>query len=341
MRYQLEEFSLRRKNIIKNLFLLLILLLFCSGLSHAQPKRSISGPTATGCFRMPVAPLSDAPPLRKDMSEITRMGYLYFDSIMKIFTSNTQIDPLFEQIHYFDTLKKFDALLYAMIDYDPILFKEYLMAGDNVNALYKYSPISLLYRFSERTGSIDVPLKHRYLVHVGMILHIKITAIAQDSDTLASNPVHPVPLLCVSAQVLDTIKGKHFASVDCRHSTPCIDFSFSPLWKFKGDEPSDVTRIAIDKYGDAIFRDSYGDNFLPIGSEYIAFLSPQYLDFDGTYAYYVYEPYGSWGLHGGFLPIDSNHNVQDAQNIFGHGTTVNVNSFISHLRNDIDSVLHP
>lgn len=313
--------------------------------SYGQPHREITGPLVAGCFRMPVTPLSYAPPLHSDMPYKTLMGYIYFDSVMRSFKSAAQLDSSLDKIKSFDTLKYFDAILYAMRDYDPILFYEYLMAGDNVNPLYKYSPFSLLSEFAEKTSNISVPLKHKYLASIGIIVHIKIKAITQDSDTLASIPIHPLPLLCFTAQVLDTPKGKHFVSADCGYSkavnSPCINFSFSPLWNYKGKASLDVGQIVIDSSGNSIYPDSYGNNFLKVDSEYIAFLNPQFLDYDGTYSYYVYNPDRRWGLNGGFLPIDANNQVHDSQNLFGHGTLVNTSTFISNLRQDIDSVLHP
>jgi hypothetical protein len=318
-----------------------IKILFFATSSISQIRRHIS-PTSASCYRIPVSPLSYAPPLHMDMPLKTIFGYIYFDSLMRNFSSAAQIDSFLEQINNYDTLKFFDAYLYAMVDYDPILFYEYLFAGGSVNSLYRANPIQILSKFFEKSSSINnVPLKHRYLVNAGLIQHIKVIYQINSVDTLG----HPLPFVCVTSQVLDTIKGKHFISGDCGlYHTPlnypsCINFSFSPIWNYKGN--TDGMGITLDSLGNFVYQDSYGKDFLSDDSEYIAFFSTYFHDYDGTNAYYTYWPFTGPGLHGGFLRVDSNHNVHDDENLFGYGTLVNINTFKGLLRQDINTIIHP
>jgi hypothetical protein len=308
--------------------------LIFSSLSYGQRTRVITGPTTNGCYRIPVTRISSAPPLHSDMSYQAILGYIYFDSLCRSFTSWHQMDSLFEQIQSFDTLKYFDALLYAMTEYDPILFQEFLQAGYAVNTSYTMGAGAILGDYFQKTRQVTRPVLHKHLVNADLILHIKITGIARDSDTMVTNPSPNLLLLCFTAQVLDTIKGKHFP-MGCYDGPLCFQFSYSPLWNRRGG--------GSDYSAGPSVQDMYGMNFLSLDSEYIAFFSVHALDCDSSQSYYDIWPYASSGdeLNGGFIPVDYAHKVHDTTNLLEDGTLVDEATFLATMRSDIYSLLHP
>ncbi len=327
-------------------FLAIFFLSILFGSSTAQFPRVSGAPTSNSCYRFKVDQLTYSPPLKMDMSYQTLLGYIYFDSLLRNISNYKQIDTFLSKINNFDRLKYFDALLYAMQDYDAILFDEFCLAANSVNSNYHSNPLDILGDYYQKAKKISVPIKHKLLVLTGIIQRIKIKNITEDIDTFCHSPVHPLPKLCITAEVLDTIKGKHFVSINCSTlgvpANPCINFSYSPLWDYSGEESIEITHLVYDSItGTARTRHPYGSNFLKIDSEYICFLGDVMYDNDGQFSYYNYSPERAPGLHGGFLPISSSGYVKDQSNIFGYGTSVPKSVFIDSLRQDIYSILHP
>src|ERR1022692_717505 len=75
-----------------------------------------SGPTSAGCYRIAVHPLTEVPPLRPDMSEVVRLGYIYLDSIMRMPQSSAPWSA-FDSVNSFDSLKRMMKYLYAVSEY--------------------------------------------------------------------------------------------------------------------------------------------------------------------------------------------------------------------------------
>jgi hypothetical protein len=328
-------------------YIIVVALLLSSINSLAQ--RRVEAPTSTGCFRQIHAPILYAPPLHSDMPLDALHGYMYFDSLSRSFTGWSQVDSFATLITGNDTLKHFLKYRFAMSNYDDILFSEYLNFGQTVNSMYKTTPGYILQKLTERENLIlGSRNKKIMLTHASLILHLKITSVHLEWDSLAHIPVSPLVQQCITAQVLDTIKGMHFLSHTTSSgtflSTPSIfiNFSLSPLWG-KGPTESHL-RTGVD------YRDSanvvspcvncFGTKSLIPGSEYIVFLGSQALDFDGINSYYDYWPMSSFEPQGGIFPIVGG-NVIDSSNYWGYGTSVSLSGFESSLKADILAISQP
>jgi hypothetical protein len=328
-------------------YIIVVALLLSSINSLAQ--RRVEAPTSTGCFRQIHAPILYAPPLHSDMPLDALHGYMYFDSLSRSFTGWSQVDSFATLITGNDTLKHFLKYRFAMSNYDDILFSEYLNFGQTVNSMYKTTPGYILQKLTERENLIlGSRNKKIMLTHASLILHLKITSVHLEWDSLAHIPVSPLVQQCITAQVLDTIKGMHFLSHTASSgnllSTPSIliNFSLSPLWGKGPTQP--YLKPGVD------YRDSanvvspcancFGTQSLIPGSEYIVFLGSIPLDYDGTNAFYDYWPVGSFEPQGGLFPIVSG-NVIDSSNYWGYGTSVSLSQFESSLKADIHAITQP
>ncbi|MEO6940740.1 MAG: hypothetical protein ABI444_11500 [Candidatus Kapaibacterium sp.] len=325
------------------LFTVLLLLVLVPAFAHAQRSRSIDKATTNGCYRQPVTPISVAPTLRTDMSLNTLIGYIYLDSLMKSLTSQSQLDSLFSRLRHYDTLKYVNKYIFAMSDYDATLFEEYGLAGYDVNPLYRGVPGAIIETLKQKAHDV-IPdsLLLRYLVNTSVILHIKVNGVVNDADNLGNTPDHPIPMQCVNAEVIDTIKGKHLMTGSCsspqtshgvlvQSSHPCILFSYSPVW---GKNTSDFVRV-----GESDDMSGSNDSTIAVGREYIVFLHAMFIDYDGTHSFYNYWPSNGLKLQGGVFPILSNGNIVDTENLAGLGTAPTLIAFKKKLRYEIQRIL--
>jgi hypothetical protein len=166
-------------------------------------------------------------------------------------------------------------------------------------------------------------------------------------------PVSPLPLECITAQVIDTIKGKHFRQCDGREAYvnsrtegsglySCISFDFSPYWK-KIPTMTCVVVTSIDAKGNVEppSADCYGTNSIRTGGDYIVFLKNIYLDNDSTNTYFTYWPFGNYSMEGGIFEIDAAGNVQIPSDFFGYGKSVPLSRFKELIRRDITTITAP
>ena len=231
-----------------------------------------------------------------------------------------------------------------MSDYDAILFEEYGLAGYAINSLYNAVPGAIVETLKQKGHDI-IPdsLLLRYLVNCSVILHIKVNSVTNDADSFGYIPVHPIPMRCINAEVMDTIKGKHFLTGTCnplqsahgiavQSSNPCILFSYSPVWK---KNTSDFIRVS-----ESDDMSGSDDSTITAGSEYIVFLHAMFFDYDGTHSFYNYWPSTGTNLQGGIFPILSNGNIVDSGNLAGLRTSPTVAAFKAKLRYEITRILN-
>jgi hypothetical protein len=340
----LAELEINLFLFIMKLPIIFFLILTCQ-LANAQSERTIySSPVTTGCFRQPVLPIHNPLTLHTDMPIGCLLGYIYLDSLCRANFSKEQIDSLLNEVKGGDTLAYFLRTLYDMVDYNAVLFTEYANYSGYLDSSYRTMPSvfseGLKDRFREIFGK---KAKENCFINAAVILHIKITAVWSSEDTLASNPIHPLPLQCVSAQILDTIKGKHLMQCESLYHltqdiTPCIDFSFSPLWEKEGRN-TDHLGLTLDSLGNPVVpcQNCYGNSSVVQDSEYVVFLNCLPLDYNGTTAFYNYYPMLGYSQEGGIFRI-SNGKVIIPSNYFGYGKNVLLSTFLSSLRSDISSL---
>jgi hypothetical protein len=327
--------------------------------SHAQLRAwpDSSGPTSAGCYRIPVTPLTEAPPLRYDMSLSTLLGYLYLDSIMRTPIDSAQW-AAFNAIQSFDSLKYFLKYLYAVSDYDPILLEEYGRDAPYINPSYTGKPTPMVNYIEEKIGSVLHSMgdttQMMYLTSTSYILHIRVTSVTRNWDTMGHyNPGQGTPQSCVEAVILDTIKGQHILTGDCSwdyrtnggHNQPdfsdssystCFHFSYNPLWNKSSSDNENSIQLSLDSF--RFSPDALGWNAVVPDSEYIVFFSVDYEDYNGTNSYFDIRPIMD-GV-GGIYPVVDGM-VSDPQNLWHMGTSVDLDDFESGLEETIYNIENP
>lgn len=316
----------------------------------SDAQRVVSGPVNSGCYRQAVQPIQSVPTLHSDMGLDCMLGYIYFDSLCRTPLERYQLDSLTNLISSWDTLKIFMRMKYRMSEYDPILYKEYLLSGPPVYHSYVTTPSVIDQLLSERMITNLGKTKLPYITTASAILHIHVTEVHSDSDTMATIPVAPLPMTCVRADILDVIKGINLPMCEQLTvpgasgykqilTTPCIEFNFSPVWE-KELLRGDVVNTAVDSSGNVIPNcvNCYGLASVTTGKDYIVFLRAVPLDYDGTSFYFALWPLSSYSAEGGIFPIDENGNVESVSDFFGYGHSVPVADFLSSLRVDIQKI---
>ncbi|MDP4197956.1 MAG: hypothetical protein Q8922_12555 [Bacteroidota bacterium] len=323
----------------------------CPLVMHAQTPAwpDSSGPTNAGCYRIAVPPLSQAPPLHTDMNWMTLLGYVWIDSMMRHPFTSTDWTAL-DSMQSPDTLKQFLKYWYAMTDYDPLLFEEYGRDAKYLDTQYWGKPAGLIGYIAQKTSQImGDSARVATLLASAYILHIRVRNVTRDFDTFAHLDSQAMPVCCVEATIIDTIKGVHIATglcsliypvvqqVDSLPSTGCLHFSYWPVWRKDG---GDWLRWSKESDSTSAFPSgSMGWDVLTPGNDYIVFLRSIYLDYDGINSYFALWPMMGDKV-GGIYPIHSD-TVSDPSNYWGMGSSVPVSTFETGIRQRIWNILNP
>ncbi len=335
-----------------SLLLVGLLLLLCVGTSYSQ-RRIDTIPTSQGCYRQPVTPISAIPTLHTDMSLDCMLGYIYADSLCRSIQTRSELDSFANLIDSWDTLKPFMRFLYRMSEYDPDLLEEYCDAAASLDTSYYLIPAVPRAVLEKRMNAVlGLRNKLNFLTLSSAILHVRVDTVTMSYDSLADYPKWPLPMVCVTATVLDTIKGIHIrqssdgGTVIGKGKTEplalasVINFSFSPYWQ-KLNPRGDFRGMGVDSLGNEYFPcDScYTSSAVEAGKEYIVFLKDVLLDYNGTYSFYNFWPLPYYSPEGGIFAIDISGNVEEPSNYFGYGTSVPLATFETDLRNDINTIV--
>jgi hypothetical protein len=281
------------------------------------------------------------------------LGYIYFDSLCRSLHYHSQVDSLLALSRGWDTMKVFMRLMYRMQEYDADLFSEYMLAATDLNTSYHMEPAVVTFEFHDTMRSVLGQYnKLAYMVNAPVILHIHVVDTGSSADSGAAIPMYPLPMKCITASVVQAIKGQHIRCTSLgltqiqKHvmpqDNPCyIHITYSPYWQ-KLHSRGDVNAVGISSSGQAhISCDScFGQAALEAGKDYIVFLEDGELDYDGTHAFYEYSPFTTYSNEGGIFPIDSNQNVLIPSNFFGYGTSVPLVTFLSDLQTDLNTFLN-
>jgi hypothetical protein len=323
--------------------------------SFAQRRIDLH-PTTTGCYRQPVTPISQPLTLTSDMPQDCILGYTYFDSLCRALGSFHEADSLIARITGWDNMRIFMRYTYRMQEYDADLYKEYLYGAGDIVTDYNVVPAAIEHRFwKQMNQQLGPKNKFNYLSIAPVIVHIRVVDVGSSYDSLCSNPVWPQPRKCITAIVVDTIKGMHLRkgtpipgyTLEANYTIPKTEYSWiniaysplSPKLNERGDiiDMGPIDNTTGDTHIDC--PDCYGNNVFEPNKEYIVFLDNLLLDYNGTYSFYEYVPYNSYNPEGGVFPISSDGNIRMQSNYFGYGTSVPTSSFKKLLRVDIESII--
>lgn len=283
--------------------------------------------------------LAVVPEYHTDMSLDCMVGYIAMDSVTHS-VDRSYISSFLRRTSL-DTLRLISRFMYAVVDYNPVLFHRYIVTTRDSawsgNSAYKSYPAELYYGvldkeiIGRRLGSFG--LDYAMLLSADYILHVRISdkRMAMDSSS--------VPKMYVGAacEVLEIFKGQHLPD-NCYYpaavevggqaalgGSDCIKFGYPRDWPtragiFLQNVPDTVS-------GCATMRE------VQQGEEYIVFLG---LGASDEYTQLVY-PVNSFERAGGLFRI-VNGKVEDPSNFWGLGTQPSLQDFRSHLLQKINDV---
>lgn len=331
-------------------YLVIFLIAFVGSLvaSDVQAQRP-QHITSNSCTWHRIPPVTNIPPYHGDMNLDEFLGYLYLDSLCRSLTSRDQLNSLANQIANFDTLRRFLKYDYILKNYNSKEFYDYLLFALDQKPSYKVSPMGVITTMETRALDIlpDSQQKYLMLASAATVLHVRVIGTWTDIDTVAVS-YDPFRMVCVNAQVLDTIKGRHLDIDTCDDGTSpylvipsCFKFMYPPIWE-KGPGPFGGIQLAVrDSAGWPINCSTcYGkDAFIP-GQEYIVVLKNLYSGYDGVNALHNYVPYNYLEPSGGVFPIVQG-DVIDPYDFWGYGQSVPIQTFKANLQQDINLLLQP
>lgn len=272
-----------------------------------------------------------------DMPYDVLIGYIAMDSVCR-YDSLWYYQEFFKRQTYNDTIKKIMRFMYKMDDYNPVLFnysirtragKYQYFAKDLIESLVK-----VLAKHSPN------PYLDRVLIENSYILHILVTDTLYNGDP--NNTAPSGDIYNVTAQVLDTIKGKVFPT--CKNLYPnttnidihsinnntCFQFLYSPAWGFWRDG-----------YGTRIENED-GSAWIKKDKEYIVFISSSVVCSDYPDLYYTNLPIGMTKYKTEtfrMFPIENGY-VYDPINELGLGVNLTTEQWKNALRNKINIILN-
>ncbi len=319
-------------------FLACLLLVFCCSIAGAQWYGAGTQRTESS---VPMPPLSVLPELHTDMSLDCFVGYIAGDSISK----SARYSDLFFGFNNnkMDVLRYSARFMYAMKDYNPILFRRYIHTSsfmDIPNVQYQSYVASSYYGIEDELKKRIDEFGRGYamLVAADYILHIEVADVAEGIDsTFSSRTLN----YNVAASVLGKIKGQYLP-VHCVYphqanpkrervlggyengstSATCIKFGHPKRWPAIVETDGDVI-----KHIEGEIRPA------EIGDEYIAFLTLMAID-ESTDSIF---PLNTFEANGGLFRIVDGK-VEDPSNVFGLGTAPTVADFKQHLATLIQNI---
>lgn len=273
--------------------------------------------------RFPI--IRSLPPLSTDMPLDILLSYIYLDSCARFDTGETVLRKLFHWKTMNDTLKGMLTYYYKLTDYDPILFNQYLWET-NLKLRTRYvaalRPVADALR--EALLRAAPHREEAQALHAALyadnILRVRVLSVDSMLGKPEPSPLNPY-VYRVTAEVLDTIKGRVFAAcgglqakTDPDHgvaqsTTPCIRFIYArgnyyQVLGENADMPKPPKR-------DSAFMSYEGGFKMHAGQEAIVFLgmSPSLFDSSNDYFNVWLQPLTSYNA----LPIidgmvrDMNH----------------------------------
>lgn len=352
------------KNVCKNLIVVVISIIVTSQVAMSEGVPC--APNVEG-LHYTTPHYNYSPVLFSNMPYDVMISYILIDSILRHSEEapvmvNSFLERFMNGEISFDndTLNYAYKYLYKIMDYDPLLFWDYIMKGTaygrNIHTFHLYDDLS--------TGCVEkLPRgwQKQLLLRSFYILHIYVneTNLFVKNKT-ANNPLKDFTI--VYSQVLDTIKGKVLPNMNTAYiydksdtnnidTTASIEktipnntnliFDYCNQWNLNGD--GELYYYEFDEEtGESIpigaLQDKDGNTWVKPNREYIVFLSPNYECTYNRQFYYALWPIGGVYYHGMF-PVEDG-NVLDKKNEWGWGTSVpietfkqNMNSLINEFKN--------
>jgi hypothetical protein len=296
------------------------------------------------CSKDVSSDLSYAPPSSWSMPYNVYLAYFAIDSLCRTVMPTEYSDLLqsFESVLTGASSDSIAKYIYQAMNYDPLLMYKYIYHGRFLRTDYINPPdiIFTMYRhLLLRAGNKRNP----YLAHAAGIYYVEVGGVSLDTTYAAAHKKLLQNIVCVSAYVLEAIKGptlvKSSIDPETNELRNTIRYSYAKEWETVFIEKSDF-QIAFDPDDGHVIEGVrlFGDQPVPqIGDRFVAVLDvymAHHTGPDGT-EYFLVPSMGSQP-EGGLFKIE-NGNVIDSKNFFGLGVSVELQAFLNGLQQYIQS----
>lgn len=323
------------------------------------------------------------PPLSTSMPYGVLISYIYLDSLLRMSTDK-QLDSVIKSWRTTnDTLKTIIKALYLICDYNPIIFTQYMdeqsrymsqQTGrigkvEYLDTNYKpdtTAPIIYQGRYSSGLYWAEMELLSKLfnvvnpeykqsfysLIYSDYILRIKVIGIDSFINKNAPSVNSKDYRYNVTAQVLDTIKGKVFKSIPItalqkkeeknRSLALNKDYPFMTFQFLKRNYMQPTIKATVDTLNDLKEEQEFvidnGKFYMKVGQEAVVFLRHKnaLMDLENDYYDLGVEPSCSYNA----LFIDEKNNIRDLNKFWSPNVTLNYNTWKIRIKNLINKILN-
>ncbi|MEP7218197.1 MAG: hypothetical protein ABI876_04740 [Bacteroidota bacterium] len=282
--------------------------------------------SSTAVFQIRYPIIRNIPPISTGQPFQILLDYIYLDSALRVGGGGALDKRVKAWTSLNDTMTSILQGFYQMVDYNPIIFSQYLYET-SLNR-YKTAGIwgkeALLDKFLQVTKTMPTSRAYYSALLAEYVLRVQVVSI--DS---AFQKQTPLGYKCyrVTARILDTLKGKVFAAVPCElpgvKGTPnqtlseCwrMQFQYTPLNYSAVGSNSEDPYLYPER--DSAFMNGRGEFRMSVGQEVVVFLSQVDGRVDSSYDYLDLgvEPRASYNA----LPIIDG-NVRDLNHVWSGST---------------------
>jgi hypothetical protein len=269
------------------------------------------------------------------------------------------LEAVFEDTVSSADISMLNKYVYQTINYNPVLYQNYLNFSWYLNSSYKNTPEDVMERYRNISkAELGVDSMANFLAFCSGIYEIEITSLTIDSsENHSPNDVDRLDdIVCIEAKVTDIIKG--YGSLLHNNDAgqdPYLSFSFRNSYTTfvpeneRGLSVSQIKfqfdSVGVDSAGVPIYETSISDDSnifckvhnVGVGKRYLLFANlwmHHYTIAGGAICYIV--PLRLYQREGGLFEISSDELV-DSTNYFGQGVTVQIDQFKSWLRSYINA----
>lgn len=317
-----------------------------------QPRNWYDNTTAMYQLQYPI--LRSLPPLSSSMPYDILLSYIYLDSMARFDTARFAAQYIDRWQAMSDTLKGMLTYYYKVVDYNPIIFNQYI-SEVSLKRDYKYR--ASLREITEKLRSAFMraaPNKRERLaiyslLYPDYILRVKVNRI--DSMLFKPFPSTVTPYqFQVTAVVLDTIKGHVISTCNDQYRAqnrdgkplilaegpnPCIHFTYThAAYTHPSEDPQPPYRERDSEF--IIPGTDNGGFGMKVGQEAIVFLSHRRQLYDSTHDYFDLDVVMDASYNA--LPIIDGQ-VRDVNRVWSDDLLMDYTSWINRVMYLRDKIL--
>lgn len=276
--------------------------------------------------------ISDVPPYSWDMPIEVFQAYFAIDSLCRTASAASVASESLDDMIKVSNVKWLLPYIFKIINYDPYKFFSYCELSKYLNSQYIVPPSWLFDYMFDRSLGDEIDKADALLAYSAGIYHLKVIDVSIDSVYDGLGPYAKDALICVTGEVLNTMKG---GSLEYKEDEPenggvrsVIRYSYAKHWKTMHYNSDEV----VHGFKNVYLPDEYGYRHDPVvGGEYILFARmhmENHVDSLGV----PYNIFPMWGYsrNGGVYEC-SNGVICDDDHIFEMGREVGITNFIGAI----------